>query len=352
MQWVKCSLNMLQCHLKILFLKQWKNLSVSLTTCSFRLIRKIMNIMPVNYLSSISPIAPTKYLLLDIANSLDQIQNMMDVGAINQNNFNFNITNEKQLADMNEWLGRLSDSIASGQIPQNANIPVNQSTFVSDFYPTQQQQQQFNTQYPILDNNNMYSNNESDLYVRSQPLPQPVVPSQNIQSYLGMTYPQQPIAVGGMTGQRQHYTKVPNLSDQKFNPEVITAYNFTAGNKPPKEEVEAFKPTKTDSHNEKKNMATLINTFSSALVEPKKPTVVKSEPEETKKDENDTIRDLITSDLSKLSLEDTKTVEKDDTLYPTDNLKSLSPKSSKHYLLLKKMTEWVNENYRNSILCQ
>lgn len=246
---------------------------------------------------------------------------MMDVGLIDQNNFNFNITNEQQLADMNDWLARLSNNIV---VSSQAPAPVNSS------YPIQQ--------YPTLENNMYFNNNENDLYVRSQP----IVPSQNIESYLGMNYPQQqqpPSGMGiGMTGQRQHYTAVPDLSNQIFNPEVMTAYNFTAGNQPhqaEKTEIEAFKPTKTDLHSEKKNMATLINTFSSAHVEPKKSTTTSKQAtkEEQEKNESDTIRDLITSDFSKLSI-------KDDTLYPTNN------SSNKHYLLLKKLTDWVNENYR------
>lgn len=284
---------------------------------------------------------------------------------------------------MNEWLARLSDSIATGQLPQESVMdPATSFTYnqISNFNPPPQQQQ-YNTQYPMVvpSQNNMYptSCEEDDMYVRSQPMTQPVVPSQNVNefnsNYLGlsnqMQYQQQQGVYNqpniGLTGQRQHYTAVPNVSNQYFQPELRTTVNFTKANNPDNAEVEkeetvSFKPTKSVTHDDKKNLATLVNTFSSALVDNKKPTQAKKEPsleEEQKKESkaDDLIRELITSDLSKLSLnneDDSETkktklvADKSSSLYPTAKSGSLA--TNKHLLLLKKMQEWVNENYRKN----
>lgn len=288
----------------------------------------------------------------------------MDSGLINQSNFNLNITNEQQLEDMNDWLARLSDSITTGQMPQQPTMDTATSfaySQMSGFNPPQPQYEQ----YPVVPSqNHMYptSCEENEMYVRSQP----IVPSQN--NYMPYQQ-QQPVYTQqniGLTGQRQHYTSVPNVSNHYFQPELRTTMNFTKANNPEngeveKEEIVSFKPTKDVTHDEKKNMATLVNTFSSALdlnkKQVKKP-VVEEEPVLKKTD--DLIRDLITSDLSKLSLhdEDAVTVEtrknqinrkssSDASLYPT------AENNNNHIILLKKMAEWVNENYRkNHPLCQ
>ncbi|KAK4509654.1 uncharacterized protein ATC70_006956 [Mucor velutinosus] len=307
-----------------------------------------------------------------IAHSLDQIQNFMDAGTINQSNFNLNISNEQQLNDMNDWLARLSDSIATGQLPQDPVMdPATSFAYdqMSNFTAPQQQ-------YPIVPsqtNSGIYpvSCNENDMYVRSQPIPQPIVPSQDIDSYLGnfasstnqyQQYQQQNV---GVTGQRQHYTTVPNVANQYFQPELRTTTNFTKANNPEnaeteKEETISFKPSKTITHEDKKNMATLINTFSSALVDNNfKPVASATKKEEDieekdkSKSTDDVIRELITSDLSKLSIQDDAnaskpSVKKDhesESLYPTA---TVSAAQQNHLLLLKKMTQWVNENYHKS----
>jgi hypothetical protein len=305
----------------------------------------------------------------------------LDAGTITQSSFNLNISNEQQLADMNAWLARLSDSIATGQMPQEPVMdPATSFAYnqMSNFNPPEQVD--YTTQYPMVvpTQNNMYptSCEENDMYVRSQPISQPVVPSQN--NYLNqMQYPQQYSQPNlGLTGQRQHYTTVPNVSNQYFQPELRTAVNFTNANNPDnakveKEETVSYKPTKSITHDDKKNLATLVNTFSSALVD-KKPAQTKKvkEDEESQKKESkadDLIRELITSDLSKLSLSDDgeikKTVADKSGLYPM----AASEKApvNKHLLLLKKIQEWVNENYRkdhplstiidsshSSVLCQ
>ncbi|KAI8643646.1 hypothetical protein BD408DRAFT_342001 [Parasitella parasitica] len=296
-----------------------------------------------------------------IAHSLDQIQNFMDAGTINQSNFNLSISNEQQLNDMNEWLARLSDSITTGQLPQEP--------------------QQYPTVVPSHNSNNMYPVpcEENDMYVRSQPMPQPVVPSQNIESYLGLPLstnlyqPYQQHNVG-VTGQRQHYTTIPNMANQYFQPELRTTTNFTKANLPEnaeteKKETESFKPSKPITHEDKKNMATLINTFSSAMTDnnfkpaasPEKAEEIEKEKEKEKeKSTDDLIRDLITSDLSKLSLKDDdisseSVIEKEyesKSLYPTTATTTTTTVRSTakvtHLLLLKKMTEWINENYHKN----
>lgn len=314
---------------------------------------------------------PTEYNT-SIAHSLDQIQTFMDAGTIDQSNFNLNISNEQQLNDMNDWLARLSDSIATGQLPQDPVMDP-ATTFAYNQMSTFSAPQQ---QYPIVpsqNNSSIYpvSCNENDMYVRSQPMPQPIVPSQDIDSYLGnfapstnqyQQYQQQNV---GVTGQRQHYTAVPNVSNQYFQPELRTTTNFTKANNPEnaeteKEETISFKPSKSMTHEDKKNMATLINTFSSALVDnnfkPATSTKEEDDGEEEKdksKSSDDLIRELITSDLSKLSIQDdadaSKPSVKEDheskPLYPTT---SVSAVQQSHLLLLKKMTQWVNENYHKN----
>ncbi|EIE76758.1 hypothetical protein RO3G_01462 [Rhizopus delemar RA 99-880] len=165
------------------------------------------------------------------ANRLDQLQHLIDSGAIDQSNFNLNINSDQQLEDMNAWLTDLSHSIEPyyEQPLPNPNPPI---------VPSQQI-------YP-----------ENDLYIRSQPI---IVSDQNIQDFSGMT-----------TGQRQHYTAVPNMSANYFYPELRTTTNFTSSPKngeTTKQEVDdSFKPTSI-TFEEKKNMATLVNSFSSALAD-------------------------------------------------------------------------------------
>ncbi|CEP13848.1 hypothetical protein [Parasitella parasitica] len=305
-----------------------------------------------------------------VAHSLDQIQNFMDAGTINQSNFNLNISSEQQLKDMNEWLARLSDSIATGQLPQDPVMDPATSFAYNQMSNFDIQQQQ----YPSH-NSNMYpvSYQENDLYVRSQPMPQPIVPSQNIDSYLGLSssanpyqqYQQQNV---GVTGQRQHYTAIPNVANHYFQPELRTTTNFTKANNPENAEIEreetvSFKPSKPVTHEDKKNLVTLTNTFSSAIADNNfKPAAsAEKEGDEKKfKSTDDVIRDLITSDLPKLSLKDddnsfepvNEKEHESKSLYPSTATTSTTDKASKikqnHLLLLKKMTKWVNENYHKN----
>ena len=298
-----------------------------------------------------------------MADRLDQLQSFMDAGAVNQSNFNLNISNEQQLADMNDWLARLSNSIATGQMPQEPKMdPATTFAYnqMSNFNPPPQDY----SQYPMVPSQQqMYptSCEDTEMYVRSQPMP-PVVPSQH---YMAVNQFGQPYGPG-LTGQRQHYTTIPNVSDQYFQPELRTTTNFTKANNPEngeteKEETDSFKPTKTMTHDEKKHMATLVNTFSSALDTSKKPVAKKEATVQTppsRKKSDDLIRELIVSDLSKLSINDSTTVsteeddsissnlltekDKNSSLYPTTNT------NSNHIALLKKITQWMNENYHKS----
>ncbi|KAI7896404.1 uncharacterized protein EV154DRAFT_492132 [Mucor mucedo] len=305
----------------------------------------------------------------DVANRLNQIQGFMDSGLINQSNFNLNITNEQQLEDMNDWLARLSDSITTGQMPQQPTMDTATSFAYSQMSGVNPPQAQYE-QFPVVPSqNHMYptSCEENEMYVRSQP----IVPSQN--NYMSYQQ-QQPVYTQqniGLTGQRQHYTSVPNVSSHYFQPELRTTMNFTKANNPAngeveKEEMVSFKPTKDVTHDEKKNMATLVNTFSSALdlnkKQAKKPVIEEEEAEEPVLKKTDAlIRDLITSDLSKLSLHDdedavTAEASKNQTYRKSSSDASLYPtaeNNDNHILLLKKMAGWVNENYRkNHPLCQ
>lgn len=255
---------------------------------------------------------PCNNIKIDIANRLDQLQHLIDSGAIDQSNFNLNINSDQQLEDMNAWLTDLSHSIEPyyEQPLPNPNPPI---------VPSQQI-------YP-----------ENDLYIRSQPI---IVSDQNIQDFSGMT-----------TGQRQHYTAVPNMSANYFYPELRTTTNFTSSPKngeTTKQEVDdSFKPTSI-TFEEKKNMATLVNSFSSALAD--KPVKKEAEKAPETEKEVDRLKELIVSDLSKLSLNETKhSPIQPSVLYPATA--KISNRRQKHVQLLKQMKEWMNENYRATMTC-
>lgn len=297
----------------------------------------------------LDPTKPAEYNL-DMVNRLDQIQGFMDAGIVNQSNFNLNISNAQQLEDMNDWLARLSDSIVTGQLPQPVMDTATSFAYnqMSNFTPPSQPEYDQNTAYPSVPSQPMYTScEENEMYVRSQPM----VASQSHYSYQPVVLSQQNM---GLVGQRQHYTSVPDVSNQYFQPELKSTINFTKANHPEsreieKEEIVSFKPTLV-THDEKKHLATLVNSFSSALDLSKQQFKKKEEAVTFVKKNDEFIRDLITSDLSKLSLnddDDDRTLSADtpvpkekDSLYPNVN--------HKHILLLKKMTDWVNQNYHES----
>ncbi|KAI7903993.1 uncharacterized protein BX663DRAFT_506014 [Cokeromyces recurvatus] len=319
---------------------------------------------------------------IDVTGNLDLIQSYLDAGVINQSNFDLNINNKQQLQDMNNWLSHLSHSIQTEQLPHPSSVY--NSSISTTFIPSLQQSD-FIMSQNNNNNNNIYpvssTIGDNDIYVRSQPILQPVAPSQctitanNICPGQPLPYyEQQPFIYHhhhqqqqqqqqniGITGQRQHYSTIPNISNHFFQPELRTAMNFTKANNShiKKEEVISFKPTKAIVHNDKKDITTLTNTFSSALVENKN----QKEDEEKKETKlNNSIRDLIISDLSKLSLNDNdNSKEHSDLTNNSKNSKSLSSLypataddattmhiNQKRLLLVQKMKDWINENYHKN----
>ncbi|KAI9247629.1 hypothetical protein BY458DRAFT_527063 [Sporodiniella umbellata] len=192
----------------------------------------------------------------DVAQRLDHIQALLETGAMDPSSMNFDIQDEHQLLAMNHWLTELSNSIdAYPLIPE----------------PT----------YPIV---------PSQMYVRSQPV---VVPSQA---------PLDPYTT--LTGQRPHYTTIPDVSCSSFLPEIRTTTNLTHAN--PKTDSSVPKPA--------------LDPSKLATQKPASPTV------------DPCLQELIASDLSALSIADT-------------------PSSSRHahVTLIQNIKRWMNTNYRRSI---
>ncbi|CAO3598870.1 unnamed protein product [Absidia cylindrospora] len=229
----------------------------------------------------------------DIAQRLDYLQNMMDTDGITPSQLNINISSEQQLADMNAWLGQLSESIGSpGMLQQDSSImnptavPLNDYDMLLQNQSTSspsplQQQHHYPTTYHDPSSIMMYPTPNDDMYVRSTPVQQPtqdmyqqeqqwmntMVIDQQQQQHLSMT-----------TGHRQHYTATPDLVPM-FQPDVRSTMNFTSAKglekynnpsdaKVDKEETESFKPTKPVNNanhvEEKQNLTTMINVFSSS----------------------------------------------------------------------------------------
>lgn len=289
--------------------------------------------------------------------------------------------------------------------------------------PQPQQQQ------PLQDANMLYPSAEQDLYVRSHPIPQQsnsVSPMDDVaymnggfDNMMSMDYGAQGMPLGypssspmdaaagniGMTtGFRHHYTAVPDVTMNGFTPDIRTATNFTSANSKSKrnaaktpsdgaqvekdETKENVKPTKAKAvtYEDKKNVATLFNVFTS-IGEPGKPstTTTTSKPvksssslkeqestkdassssENAKKEEDEEknkasspvkkdVVDLLVSDLSELDIkEKSKPIEEpsrkaasssssSSTLYPSSN--SL-PTAERHRLLLNQIRQWVNDSY-------
>lgn len=209
------------------------------------------------------------------------------------------------------------------------------------------------------------------------------------------------------TGVRHHYTPIPNVaSGCYFTHDIRTAMNFTSGNPkhkrvPTKSETanptdgqvekknetgEAIKPTKVVvTHEDKKNLATLLNVFASFGDPPAaskskppseqqptddnddkmKPNTEKETNRKIKKALDEDVMELLVSDMTKLELREKTVVKKDESvkaterssLYPTtsssiaepskDQVEPLVTKSAadRHRLLLQQITRWVNESY-------
>lgn len=254
------------------------------------------------------------------SSNLDQVQTLLDNDLINEDSFNFHITNEKQFTDINDWLSSLSS-----QIPPQAPAPVSTLAAHSQSSIYSSQQNNYSTQCSMLQSQNgMYpiSCEENDFYDRSQPNPQPVVPSQDIKAYLEQTPYMQPAyhQTMGLAGQRRHYIAVPNVSSSRFCPEVRKAYNFTNANSTESEGQETPKSTKSSTCQTEK-----------VAVSPKNSSITKAKALqiEKKKDKDiTTIQELVTLGLSKLSLNDTNSVTKNDKNTALDTAKSLSSKTT------------------------
>lgn len=340
----------------------------------------------------------------DIAQRLDYLQTMMDTDGITPSQLNINISSEQQLADMNAWLGQLSESIGSpGMLQQDASMmnPMNDYDVLLQNQSTLPQRQ---THYPtsysdISSATTMYPTPNDDMYVRSTPVQQPThdmhQQEQWLNSMLTEQQQQQQQHLPMTTGQRQHYSAMPDLAPM-FQPDIRSALNYTSAKglekynnpsdaKVDKEESESYKPTKPTNKvthvEDKQKLTTMINVFASvdtknnssasvnksvSAVHPSSsPSLDSNDSNDKKKDEtNDHVTDLLVSfnDLSVSNDEQT-------TLYPaeskfttevagttnhntTTELKTTltstglsTDTSDRHRQLLKQVSRWINDIY-------
>jgi hypothetical protein len=188
-----------------------------------------------------------------------------------------------------------------------------------------------------------------------------------------MAMEQQPMT----TGHRQHYTTVPDLVPM-FQPEVRSTMNFTSAkglekyNNPAdakvdkKEETQSFKPAKSSSHSmeDKQNLTTMINVFSSAdSSSSNNSSNKKAVPEDDNKKPNsnsnadDQVTDLLVT-FNDLAVSDetavypTKSAAKkpsDTALYPTKQPSTTTTKkplpTDQHRKLLNQVSSWINDLY-------
>lgn len=335
------------------------------------------------------------YIYLDMMNNLDMFQNLVDNGSISPNSLNMN--NEEQLNNFNLWLAQLTESIEGGVGAPNATNASYDYSAVQQQQPQQQPPQQtnyadmllqFNANLPMNDTS-LYptantNNPEEDMYVRSQPIMQsstldynPTTPSKLYGDYnvpmmdtTTATYnysndlPQ-------MNGMRHHYANVPGIvnNNNYFTPDLRTTQNLGSSKddvkykKSPvdaesKEEkvAEAFKPVKPTLIESKKNVTTMMNVFASVDdINTKKPSSPSSVASSVHDDETDKqqsrakkspvskdVLDLLVSDMSDLAIEKKQAQDKE-LLYPTTD----KSKFEKHQQLLRKLSQWVNKNYKD-----
>lgn len=341
----------------------------------------------------------------DIAQRLDYLQNMMDTDGITPSQLNINISSEQQLADMNAWLAQLSESIGSPGMLQQQEQQQQQHLPMNDYDALLQnqstpplQQQHYNDPSSMM----MYpTGNNEDMYVRSTPVHQPSTHNMYLQQQQQpqwmdvMAMEQQPMLT--TTGQRQHYTTMPDLAPM-FQPDVRTAMSYTSAKglekyKNPsdakvdkKEETQSFKPTKstTDANTnhveEKQNLTTMINVFTSfdAMNNNSNSNNKKSPPSSTKSSDdknkdapskNGLVTDLLVS-FNDLSVSDDEQEPTETVLYPNNNnndtttitaSNKLSSSSStvpspsratastdtsdRHRQLLHQVSRWINDIY-------
>ncbi|KAI8975641.1 hypothetical protein BDF20DRAFT_879808 [Mycotypha africana] len=346
----------------------------------------------------------------DVAYTLDRIQSFIDTGVINQSSLDFKLDSQQQLNEINDWLLQLSSSILN-----NSSVHSGQLVDYSKLHPSQPSQQFAQYPFSIPSQDPVYPipyDNEKDMYVRSepisqQPLQQPVVPSQNLANinnayfdvlFLNPTQYQPETNLhaapaqnkfGGITGYRQHYASIPDVSLQSFQPELRTATNYTKANVPAmletsKEETESYTLAKSATAKDEKNIATLINAFSGAFVDANKENAkqkaeLRNADEHIKRQRDDkgkkkaaktveSIQELLVSDLFKLSLQPKELCEGNEisnqdhfrdlsgsrkssnssstALYPNTAAVSMTVTQRNHLLLIKQMTEWINANFR------
>ncbi|CAO3625874.1 unnamed protein product [Cunninghamella echinulata] len=249
----------------------------------------------------------------EMAQRLDYLQNMMDTDGIQPLDLNINISSEQQLADMNAWLAKLSESIGSPgmldhhqqQQQQQFNYSNNNPPVPLDDYNLFLQQEP-STSFNNNNNNTMYpmpsiATNE-DMYVRSIPMgsSQQLYEQQQQQTsyyplskeheHLQLQLQEQQLyqhMAGSIstTGQRPHYTPYSDLIQPMVShhqsPHLYSAMNYKSGKegitelldqnpmdaKVDKEDSHSFKPTqpanKSISVEDKQKLTKLINVFSS-----------------------------------------------------------------------------------------
>ncbi|CAO3598285.1 unnamed protein product [Absidia cylindrospora] len=331
----------------------------------------------------------------DVAQRLDYLQNMMDTDGITPSQLNINISSEQQLADMNAWLAQLSESIGSPgmlqqQQQQQQQLPMDDYDALLQNQSTPPlQQQHYNDPSSMM----MYPTGNDDMYVRSTPVHQPTHDIYQQQQWIDtMASEQQQQSMLMTTGQRQHYTTMPDVAPM-FQPDVRTTMNFTSAKglekyknpsdaKVDKEETQSFKPTKsttstnTNHVEEKQNLTTMINVFASfdVMNNNNKNTSVQQKPTSNDNNSNsnnnnkkDTsapvdghVTDLLVS-FNDLSVSDSEKEQEETVLYPNNNSKSSSPPppppsssstlpattdmSDRHRQLLHQVSRWINDIY-------
>ncbi|KAI8995018.1 hypothetical protein BDB01DRAFT_221985 [Pilobolus umbonatus] len=272
----------------------------------------------------------------EMMNDLNMLQQFIDNGSFNQNSLL--ITTEQQMSTFDTWIGQLSDNI-----PINQPLDPNYSTlfdFPNDTSAT---------------NYNLYPSPEQDMYVRSPPTQVPTAnyaPTMLPKSYNNIpfenTYQSDyPNAVHSSNGLRPHYTSVPDIrTDDSFVHSVTTAYNSFSTKDDVKyagTKVEGKSPQVSVSDTKKKTRSVVsqmkMSSSSRSISSPDK----KSEEVKTikpKKSSQD-ILDILTSDLTSLSIDPSKeeTKEKTEELYPQ------LPDPLKHHRLLKKLSGWAKQMY-------
>lgn len=247
----------------------------------------------------------------DIANQLNMLQSMLETGAISPADLSVNVTSEQELADINAWLERLAQNMPpqqqdgvmldqnnGGSSSNNVNIAPQSSTSPSSMYggmPPVTENPLLSASYPIANNNNampMYPSPEQDMYVRSHPMQ--MYEDSVAAAMYGMTpdvaasiaphhHQYNPDLLMSTTGYREHYVPISDIAQPNYiTPDIRTSVNYTSSNKSSvktgstkhrnpedskvdkKEVSETFKPGLLEASEQKKNITTMANVFTSA----------------------------------------------------------------------------------------